>query len=153
MYRPHHSTTVLGYHWPSLIYNTFCVHACMWGGEKKEDERKKLSGVPTGILMHTSSPRPLVSPSRFSWGLGGLCRAGLFSAVDSGESQFSECPVPGLASAPKADLQSSTPFSQSLKTSLCFPMHTQIRPLVCHEEPTTLPTPHSHMFPYSLQSA
>lgn len=39
--RPYHSTTVLGYHWPSLICNIFCVHACFYGGREKGKTRER----------------------------------------------------------------------------------------------------------------
>lgn len=128
MYRPHHSTKSYNSHWPSLIYNTFCVRACVCGKEKKEDREKDPErNDKWSVHRHTHAhkqPQALGVSLQVLLGAGRTVLSRTSFAVGPQESQFSECLFPGLALASRTDLQSSAPFSQSLKRSHCFSMRT-----------------------------
>lgn len=103
-------------------------------GEEKKGRREKEAKWSAYRHTHAHKQSQALGVSlQVLLGAGRAVSSRTFSAVDPQESQFSECPVLSLTLAPRADLQSSTPFSQSLKMSLCFPMHTQVWPLVCQK--------------------
>lgn len=129
MSRSHHSTTVLGYYWPSLICNTFCVHACMCVEREErrhrqnDPERNYKCSAHRHTHAHKQSQALGVS-LQVLLGAGNTVSSRTSLPVGPQESQFSKCLFPGLALASRPDLQSSTPFSRSLRTSHCFSVHT-----------------------------